>query len=161
VGNTTLTSNLGNAVWVAGAHTTSCDLDQSTKNGDVGFSNVVTGSLFDVSVIPPVAIAGANLSLAVGGQSCSSSTNGAGLAQCSVLLNSPGLLPMSGSYTGSSQFLGTTCKSSFAALNALTAPSGPQQPTTAVPALSLPGLAGFGILLAGLGVILQRRIRAN
>jgi hypothetical protein len=113
VGANSLTSNLATLVWTAGPHTTFCDLNLSVQAGSVGASSSLSASLYDISVIPAVAVTGASLALAVGGQSCSSATNSAGLARCSVVPASPGVLALTGTYTGSSQFLGTSCSNSF------------------------------------------------
>jgi hypothetical protein len=157
VGSTSLTSNLGNVIWTAGKHTASCDLDLSAKTGNTGASSNLSASLFDVSVIPPVAVSGANLALAMGGQSCSSSTDGTGLAKCSLVPASSGVLPLTGTFTGSPQLLGTKCSSSFTALGTLGGQPAPVQ----TPILSTPGLVTFGILLAALGGMMRRRRMAG
>jgi hypothetical protein len=155
VGASSFTSNVANVVWTAGPHTTSCDLDLSAKSGGVGLSNTLSGSLFDISVIPPVAISGVNLTLGLGSQTCSTSTDVTGLARCSITPNSSGVLPLTGSFAGSSQLLGTKCSSSFSALLV----SGPAQPPPPVstPVLSAPALVALGVLLAALGAMMQRR----
>jgi hypothetical protein len=155
VGGNTLMSNIAHIIWTAGPHTTSCDLDLSPKTGGLGGSRNLNGLLFDISQIPPVPVTGASLTLAVGSQSCSSTTNGSGQGSCSLVLNTPGVLPLTGTFAGSSQLLATKCTSSFSTLSNSQSP--PPPPPASIPALSIPGMVTFGVLLAALGVMIQSR----
>jgi Pro-kumamolisin, activation domain/Bacterial Ig-like domain (group 1)/Invasin, domain 3/Subtilase family len=96
-----LTSNRARVTWEAGDHTTSLGLDASPTGARAGLPVTLAAALADVSVDPPVTIAGATVELSVGAQSCSDTTDAGGLASCDVTLPTAGVFTLTADFAGS------------------------------------------------------------
>ena len=130
-------SNVVRVTWEAGPHTTFTDLNNSVKSGMLNAPASLTGSLFDVSVSPPVPIPSVPLSLSVGGESCSGTTDANGVVTCAVTPGSTGILPLTGTFAGTQGFLASNASSDFlvpaAASPPPPPPPGPPPAPTALP----------------------------
>ncbi|MGO9750655.1 MAG: Ig-like domain-containing protein, partial [Solirubrobacteraceae bacterium] len=99
--------------WMAGQDTTFLDLNASQQGGPLGQAATVTASLWDETQTPVAAIAGQSITLRLGGATCSAQTNSDGVASCQLVPSSVGLLPLSASYAGASQYTASTATNSF------------------------------------------------
>ncbi len=113
VGSQTLTSNLANATWTAGPHTSFCSLNSSVQGGVVGAPSSLTASLYDVSVTPAVAVSGASLTIKLGSNSCTEMTDADGNASCSITPTAPGIATLTTSFAGNSSLLSCSANVSF------------------------------------------------
>jgi len=107
-----LSSTSTRVTWDAGVHSTFLQI-VATTGAAAGIPATVSASLVDYSVDPAIALAGAPVSFAVAGQSCSASTNATGVAACSLTLATPGAYTLTASYAGSSQFLAASASALF------------------------------------------------
>ena len=112
VGANELTSNVARVHWASGPHATFLALS-GTSGATAGQPVTLSATLVDRAADPPAAIAGASVHFAVGGQSCSGTSNAQGLATCSVTLASPGIYTLTASYAGSTQFLPASASTLF------------------------------------------------
>ena len=99
--------------WAVGKDTTFLDLNASQQGGPLGHAATVTASLWDVAQSPVAPIAGQSVTLGLGGASCSAQTNSDGVASCELKPSSVGLLTLSASYAGGSQYTASTAKNTF------------------------------------------------
>lgn len=113
VGASNFISNSARLNWGAGKHATFLSLNTSPENSTVGAPVTLVAGLYDVSASPATAIAGATIQFAVGGQSCSGTTNASGVASCSVTLPAAGSFTLTASYAGTAQFVPATAARSF------------------------------------------------
>lgn len=113
VGASQLVSNSANLTWGAGKHTTFLSLNTSPTSSSIGTSVTLVAGLFDVSMSPTAAVAGASIQFAVGGQSCNGTTDASGVARCSVTLPTAGMFTLTASYAGTAQFVPASASQSF------------------------------------------------
>jgi Pro-kumamolisin, activation domain len=101
--------------WTAGKDTTFLDLNASQQAGPTGRPATLTASLVDVTHTPPATLSGQSVTLSLAGKSCTAQTNGAGVASCKLTPASAGLLTLTGSYAGNSQYTASTGSNIFVA----------------------------------------------
>ena len=99
--------------WSAGIDTAMLSLNQSQGSGPVGQPATFAGDLADISALPPVAIVGASVTVTAGSQSCTFVTDSTGSGSCQVTPSSAGLLPVTGTYSGSATYTSASDSSSF------------------------------------------------
>ena len=99
--------------WMAGKDTTFLDLNGSQQGGPLGQSATVTASLWDEAQSPASPVSGQQVALGLGGASCSAQTNGAGVASCKLKPSKVGLLTLSASYAGASQYTASAATNTF------------------------------------------------
>jgi hypothetical protein len=111
--------------WGAGVDTTFLDLNQSQEGGPVGSPATISASLLDGAQSPAVPLAGQAVTLDVGGQTCSAQTDVAGVASCQITPQTAGLLTVTASYGGNSQYTPSHASNTFDAFVGIgTAPGG-------------------------------------
>ena len=115
VGTRTLTSNPVTVTWTPGKDTTFLSMNASQKGGTVGSPATVRANLVDVSDEPPSPVAGAPVTLTLGGQSCSATTDGSGNASCTLAPTAAGLLSQGATYAGSPSTTASTATNTFSA----------------------------------------------
>ncbi|MGH9093439.1 MAG: hypothetical protein ACRDZR_18960 [Acidimicrobiales bacterium] len=115
VGTRTLTSNPVTVTWTPGRDTTFLSMNASQKGGTVGSPATVRANLVDVSAQPPRLVAGAPVTLSLGGQSCSATTDGSGNASCTLTPTAAGLLAQGATYGGSASTTASTATNTFSA----------------------------------------------
>jgi hypothetical protein len=107
--------------WLAGKDVTALNLNASQDGGPVGQPATVTASLSDMSGVTvsgssPQPLAGAAVTLTLGGQPCSAQTDANGIATCQLTPQSSGLLPVTASYAGDAGHTPATAGSEFVAM---------------------------------------------
>ncbi len=107
-----LASAPARVTWDTGAHSTFLQI-LATTGAAAGVPATVSASLVDYSIDPPIPVAGAAVSFAVGGQACTAPTNANGVATCSVTLATPGAYTLTANYAGSTQYLAATASALF------------------------------------------------
>ena len=106
--------------WIAGKHTSFLSLNATRGSGPAGQPVDLTASLSDVTPDPAVAVAGASVTLSLGGQSCVAVTDGAGKATCVVAA------PAAGGLAGvTATFDGNATLTAAHASNVFATPSAP------------------------------------
>ncbi|HTW87943.1 MAG TPA: protease pro-enzyme activation domain-containing protein [Candidatus Binataceae bacterium] len=104
VNNSTVTSNSSLLTWESGPDTTALSLNLSPKSGMPGDPITLMAALTDVSQDPAVPVVGQSVTLELGNNSCSSSTNSTGIASCQV---NPEIIPGVPSRPITASFAGT------------------------------------------------------
>jgi pro-kumamolisin-like protein/Big-like domain-containing protein len=127
LGSDSLTSNSAQVTWVAGRHTTFLTLNPSPTVGTVGQPVTVASSLTDISSIPAAPIANANVTFTLGNSSCAGVTDATGLASCTVIPNTAGLLRLTAAFPGTANYLASTASVAFNALGPVAPPPPPPQ----------------------------------
>jgi hypothetical protein len=106
VGTQTLTSNVAQVTWTAGAHTTFLSLNTSPSGGTVGKPLTLTGTLVDVSAAPAAVLDNQTLSLSLAGQTCTGTTDSTGTASCTIVPNvAAESYSLTADFDGTNQFL--------------------------------------------------------
>ncbi len=113
VNGKTITSAPVDVHWTAGKDTTFLDLNASQQGGPVGQSATMTASLVDVAHTPPTTLSGQSVTLSLAGRSCTAQTNSSGVASCNLTPSSAGLLPVTASYAGNTQYTASTGSNIF------------------------------------------------
>ncbi len=128
--------------WTPGVDTTLLDLNQSQEGGPVGLPATITASLLDGAQTPPVAVAGQTVTLGVGGQTCMAQTDSAGVASCQITPQTAGLLQVSATYAGSSQYTPAQATNTFDAFVGTASPPGGGTAGGSTPAATCPKPSG-------------------
>jgi hypothetical protein len=110
---TTVTSNAVPVTWTPGKNTSFLNLTDSPSSGTIGTATIVSATLLDESLVPPVPIAGATVQFTLAGQSCSASTDANGNASCSIAISALTQCTLAAAYAGDSQHLPTTVSELF------------------------------------------------
>ena len=146
VGDQTISSAPIAVTWSAGKHVSF----MSARASGAGTSVNLSASLADVSVNPAEAVAGANVTLSLGGQSCTAVTDSAGKAACAVPAPAgAGLATVTATFDGSPTLTAARAGNVFATAAApTTSPppavvqsSPPPTATTPAPLAPSPALA--------------------
>jgi kumamolisin len=137
VNGQTITSAPIRVHWNSGKDTTFLDLNASPQGGQTGQPTSLTATLLDASQSPPTTLSGRTVTLTLGGQMCTTATNGAGVAACDLTPQSPGLLATSATFAGDASYTPAQTTNSFIA----TLPNG-NHTTTVVQCA--PGSAAVG-----------------
>jgi kumamolisin len=106
-------SNRVQVTWTAGRHTSLLNLDASTSSGNTGGVAHAIASLADISLDPPVAIAGATIAFTLATGGCSATTDANGSASCDIVLGAPGVAALNASYAGDVTHLPTSAAGAF------------------------------------------------
>jgi hypothetical protein len=126
IGTTAVASNISRVTWSAGKHTTSLTLNTSPGSGTAGIGTTLQATLSDVSADPSVRLGGASVTIAVGPQSCSATTDGNGVASCSVPGSlAPGSYTLTATYAGDGGHNGSTDSTTFTVLAVAVEPAAP------------------------------------
>jgi hypothetical protein len=104
-GITALTSNKAQVTWTAGKHVAFVSLNPSPQGGTVNTPVNVVASLTDTSASPAVSLSGQSITFTLGGTSCTATTNGTGVASCSLTPSTLGTGTLTASFAGSSTFV--------------------------------------------------------
>jgi kumamolisin len=104
VGNSTLSSNTASITWIAGHHATFMTLNLSPNQGRPGQPVTLVASLADISVVPPAAVAGVNITFSIANQSCIGTTNAQGITSCTLTVPSASAPTLSASFAGNGQY---------------------------------------------------------
>jgi hypothetical protein len=136
LGSDSLTSNTAQVTWVAGRHTTFLTLNPSPTVGTVGQPVTVASSLTDISSIPAAPIANANVTFTLGNSSCAGVTDANGLASCTVIPNTAGLLRLTAAFPGTANYIASNASVPFNSL-------GPVAPPPPPPSNKCPLAQGF------------------
>ena len=113
VSATTLASNEVGVTWTPGQHASFLTANGGPQGGTVNQSVTVTASLFDVSVHPAAAIPGQVITFALGGGTCTATTQANGVASCALTPSQIGLTNLTTKFAGTSQYAATTITSEF------------------------------------------------
>jgi hypothetical protein len=113
--------------WAIGKDTSDVSLAESQLGGPAGRPATVSAGLYDVSQLPATPVGGATLTVSLGTQSCTITTTSGGVGSCQVTPPSPGILPVSASFAGSTSYTPSSDTASFFA----TAPQSPPAFTSA------------------------------
>ena len=119
VNGTTLTSAPVQVHWVAGKATAFLSLNPSQPGGIIGQPATISAALMDVTQTPAAPIVGQAVTLALGGQTCIATTNGSGLASCSLTPRAAGLLTVGASYGGTGAYTTASDTNVFDAFGAV------------------------------------------
>ena len=122
VGTSALTSNPIAFTWAAGKDTSFLTLNGSQEIGALGKPATFVASLSDVSQSPPTPVNGGSITVLVGLQSCTITTNATGSGSCQVTPTSAGLLPVNAVYSGTSALTSSAATNSFFAGGPSTTP---------------------------------------
>ena len=118
VSATDYTSNQATVAWTGGPHVSGIALNTSASSALAGHSATLAASLVDLSVDPPVAIAGASVHFTVGSQSCNGVTDASGNASCSVSPPSTGTFTLTASFAGNGAHQAASVSEQFTVLTA-------------------------------------------
>jgi hypothetical protein len=122
LGTSTISSNEATVNWTAGKHTSFLSLNQSPTSSVPNQSILLTANLVDVSVTPPVPLSGASVTLMLASQSCLATTNGAGVASCSIApALAAGKYTLNATFAGTGALLGSSANQGFEILQSLPA----------------------------------------
>jgi hypothetical protein len=99
---TPLTSNSVALTWTAGKHVTFLSLNNSPQGGTIAQPVNVVASLADVSASPAAVLAGQAVTFALGGSTCTATTNSAGTASCTITPSQAGVSTLTANFAGSS-----------------------------------------------------------
>lgn len=113
----TVVSNRVPVQWVGGAHTTLLTLNGSPTSGNSGASALVTATLLDLSVEPPLKLSNQTVTFSIGGASCEAMTDANGVVSCSVALGVPAIMTLTASFAGASALLPATDTLAFHVLD--------------------------------------------
>jgi hypothetical protein len=113
VGAATLTSNSAHVTWSAGKHVTLLTLNPSPQAGQSNQAVSVAAALTDVSATPPVPVPSGTVQFTLGSGQCGSSTSANGIATCQITPSEPGLMPLTATFPGTSQFVGSSATIGF------------------------------------------------
>jgi hypothetical protein len=108
VNGTALSSNSVKVTWIAGKHVSFLTLNLSPQGGTAGHAVTVIASLSDLSASPTASIPGQSVTLALGGSTCTATTNSSGNASCQVTPSQAGVSTLTASFAGSSTFVAAT-----------------------------------------------------
>ncbi len=101
----TVVSNRVPVQWVGGLHTTYLTLNGSPTSGGSGSSALVTATLLDRSVEPPLKLSNQTVTFTIGAASCDATTDIEGVASCSVALGAPVVTTLRASFAGTTALL--------------------------------------------------------
>jgi hypothetical protein len=113
----TVVSNRVRVQWVSGLHTTYLTLNGSPTSGGSGGSALVTATLLDRSVEPPLKLSNQTVTFTIGAASCDATTDAQGVASCSVALGAPAVTTLSASFAGTSALLPASDRLAFHVLD--------------------------------------------
>jgi hypothetical protein len=118
LGNSVISSNEAVVGWTAGRHSTFLNLNQSPTSGVPNQPLMLTASLVDISVLPPAPVGGASVTLMLASQTCTATTNSAGLASCSVTpAAAPGSYPLNATFTATSTLLASSARKTLSLIS--------------------------------------------
>ncbi|HWP53721.1 MAG TPA: Calx-beta domain-containing protein, partial [Pyrinomonadaceae bacterium] len=123
LGSSAISSNEAVVGWTAGKHSTFLTVNQSASSGTPNQPLTLTANLVDISILPPVPVSGATLTLALASQTCIATTNGAGTASCSVTpAVAPGSYPLNATFAATSTLLASSAKKTVNLIDAAPQP---------------------------------------
>jgi uncharacterized repeat protein (TIGR01451 family) len=128
VGTVMPVSNQISFTWAAGKDTSFITLNGSQEIGPVGTPATIDANLSDISQSPATPVGSASISVLVGTQTCTITTNAAGSGSCQITPVAAGLLPVTATYAGSGTLTASTATDSFFAGGPSTTPP-PGAPT--------------------------------
>ncbi len=112
----TITSAPLQVHWTAGKATTFLDLSASQLGGQVGKPATVTARLVDLTRSPPLSISGQSVTLGLAGATCAATTGSSGLASCRLTPHTVGLVTITATYAGTSQYTASSATNAFDAV---------------------------------------------
>ncbi len=152
IGSNGISSNPVAFTWVGGKDTGFVSLNGSQEIGPVGQPATFNVNVSDVSQNPPAPVAGVQVVVNVGSQSCTvASTGGTGSGSCQIAPSTGGLLPVSATYAGSEALTGFTAMGSFFAGGPSTTPPSIAPTFTSVPSDTVPSGSAFTFLVTTTG----------
>jgi hypothetical protein len=122
VNGVTLASNTVPVTWVAGNHLTYLGLSGSPQGGTINQPVNIVASLTDISANPVAGVVGQSITLALGGSSCTATTNSAGNASCALTPSQAGIGTLSAEYAGSGSLAASAASVGFNVAFAQTPP---------------------------------------
>jgi hypothetical protein len=123
LGSSAISSNEAVVGWTAGKHSTFLTLNQSPSSGTPNQPLTLTANLVDVSVLPPAPVSGASVTLTLASQTCIATTNGAGIASCSVTpAVASGSYPLNATFAATSTLLASSAKKTVNLIDAAPQP---------------------------------------
>jgi hypothetical protein len=123
LGSSAISSNEAVVGWTAGKHSTFLTLNQSPTSGTPNQPLTLTANLVDISVLPPVPVSGASVTLTLATQTCVATTNGAGTGSCAVTpAVAPGSYPLNGAFAATSTLLASSAKKTVNLIDAAPQP---------------------------------------
>jgi len=120
----TLSSNTASITWIAGKHATFMTLNLSPNQGRAGQATTLVASMADVSVFPPTAVAGVNITFSIANQTCIGTTNGQGIASCTLIVPSASAATLSASFGGNGQYAAASKSELFRVVASVASPPG-------------------------------------
>ena len=113
VGSATPVSNQISFTWGTGKDTSFLTLNGSQEIGAVGNPATIDANLLDISQDPPAPINGASVTVLVGAQSCTITTDATGSGSCQINPMTAGLLTVAANYGGSGSLTSSSATNSF------------------------------------------------
>ena len=114
VNGTTISSAPLQVHWTAGQDTSFLSLNRSQEAGALGQAAMLDANLVDVTQSPVVPIVGATVTLSLGGQSCTATTDGSGNASCPVTpAGGVGLAQVAAGYAGDTSHTAASASDTF------------------------------------------------
>ena len=114
VNGTTISSAPLQVHWTAGKDTSFLSLNRSQEAGALGQAAMLDANLVDVTQSPVAPIAGATVTLSLGSQSCTATTDGSGNAACAVTpAGGVGLAEVAAGYAGDSAHTAASASDTF------------------------------------------------
>ena len=111
--STNFASNIATVTWAAGSDTSFLTLNSSPTVGTIKQQTTVVGSLADVSVSPPTAVAGQTVTFGLGTSSCTGTTNAAGNASCALTPSQAGAGTLTANFAGNAQLIASSASTGF------------------------------------------------
>ena len=165
VGGNLYTSNAATIDWTSGKDVTFLSLNGCPTNGTPGTPVALSAALFDISQMPHLPIPGASIHFALGSQSCDGTTDGSGVASCSITPAAGGTFLLTVTYAGTGAGASPTRFAPALLLDPASSSTsflviGPQPiEGSPIPTLGLRALVLLGILLAGAGTFAATKVR--
>jgi hypothetical protein len=154
-GGSQLLSNTAKITWGTGQDTSYLTLNLSPKGGTVGKAVSVLGSLVDITSAPATVVSGQTVSFALGGATCTATTDSNGNATCALTPTRAGIDSLTAKFEGTPDLGPSSDAKGFLTAVPL-APPAPTTTTVTVQARSGGG-AIDGRVLAVLGLLILWR----
>jgi len=123
LGTSMISSNESVVGLTAGKHSTFLNVNQSPTSGVPNQPVMLTASLVDISVLPPAPVSGASVTFTLASQTCTATTNAAGLASCSVTpAAAPGSYPLNATFAATSTMLASSANKTVNLIDAVPQP---------------------------------------
>ena len=123
LGSSAISSNEAVVGWTAGKHSSFLTLNQSPSSGVPNQPLTLAANLVDISVLPPVPVSGASVTLTFASQTCVATTNANGTGSCAVTpAVAPGSYPLNATFAATSTLLASSAKKTVNLIDAAPQP---------------------------------------